>query len=161
MQQTDHCVLLNPHDGAISRRRRGCHADGLTGQAAFAEEVAWRQRRDDRLFPVPGQYRELDLALEDVEYGICRIPLREESLLLLERHDGASISATCEEGLEIEPQGLLASHHINKIAGQGCAVCSKLLTGAQIREFLGSRGLSRAGRYSGVHYALAAHRCIQ
>jgi len=36
--------------------------------------------------------------------------LREERLLLSEPHNGSSVSASCQERLEIEPQGFFTIH---------------------------------------------------
>src|SRR5438445_877541 len=110
MQQPDDGFLLEPHHGAIGRRRRRRHPKVLTGQASLAKEVVWSLHRNDRLFPVSGQHRELDLALENIEHGIGRITLREERLLLLGLQNSSSVSGSFEEGLEVEPQGFLAYH---------------------------------------------------
>src|SRR3990172_5098698 len=119
MQQADDGFLLERHDGAIGRRRRRRHAQGLTGQAAFAKEVVWPQHRDDRLFPVSGQHRQLDLALEDVQYGISRIPLREERLLRSDLENGSPVSLFCEERLEIEPGCALTFSRSHGFASTG------------------------------------------
>src|SRR3990172_1663460 len=134
MQQADDGFLLERHDGAIGRRRRRRHAKGLTGQTAFAKEVVWPQHRDDRLFPLSGQHRQLDLALEDVEYGIGGISLREHLLLLAELHNGSSVSASCEESLEIEPRGAFPSHENRLHASEGSILGKFILRHSTPRE---------------------------
>ena len=61
-----------------TRGRRSPDANRLTGQRAFAEEVAGAEHRDDRLFADAGDHRELDRALLDVPDVVAGVALRED-----------------------------------------------------------------------------------
>src|SRR3990170_2415024 len=111
VQQADHGFLLDPDGGAVGYRRRRRHAKALTGQATLANEGVGPEHGDDRFFPLCGHYRELDLALEDVEYPISKITLCKEGCAFPELDDGSSVPVSCNERLEIKPHGSFLSHN--------------------------------------------------
>lgn len=54
-QKAHHPILVHEEDGAVRRRGRTPHADGLTRQASFAKELAGAQHLKQKIVPV--QYR--------------------------------------------------------------------------------------------------------
>src|SRR5690242_10971451 len=78
MEGENDCPLLQPHDFAFRHCRRSGHAPRLTGQATLTTEFIRPEDCDDGFLPLLGNNRDLDLALLDVEDGICRIALCED-----------------------------------------------------------------------------------
>ena len=111
VQQCHHLVLVNHEDGAGREGLGRAHANRLPGEAAFAEEVAGAQHRDDRLPPCPGQHREADCAVLDVEDGGRRIALRVDPGIAVIGDDRAPQARGIQKLLHVEAprlsQGLL------------------------------------------------------
>src|SRR5438128_4426988 len=51
---------------------------------------------------------ELDLAVLNIEHGICRCPLREDDVLLGALHDRPSLAASGQEGISVHTQASAA-----------------------------------------------------
>ena len=77
MEDTDHGGLLEPHHLAF--RHSGCcrNAPRLSCQATFTAELVRAQDCDDGFLTLLGEHGDLDLALLNVEHGVCWIALRE------------------------------------------------------------------------------------
>src|SRR6185312_16541755 len=74
--------FLEPHDRAFRHRPDGRDPPRLSGQAALTAELLRSKNCDDRLFPLPGNDSDFELALLDVEHGVRGIALLEDSLIL-------------------------------------------------------------------------------
>ena len=70
--------LVHEQDRAVGHGGRAAHANGLAGQAAFAEELARAEHAHDGFPARLGQHRQLDAALLDVEHVLARVALGEE-----------------------------------------------------------------------------------
>ena len=93
-----------------SARGRAPHADGLTRQASFAEELAGAQHRHDRLSARLREHRELHATLLDVQNVLTRVALGEDDVGSPILHDLSRDSRRVEEGLGIERPLLLRFH---------------------------------------------------
>jgi hypothetical protein len=61
------------------------HPQRLAGQASLAEEGSRPEERDDRLFALFGQDRQLDLPSLGEEHSVRRVTLREDHLAVAPR----------------------------------------------------------------------------
>ena len=82
MEQSEHRLFVDADDPGVFDGRRCGQIYRLPGETPFPEKAAWLQYHDDGFFSLRRNHSQLDFACLDVEYGICRIPLREEILLL-------------------------------------------------------------------------------
>jgi hypothetical protein len=82
VKRSDHRGFFNAYKSGIFRGSRRGHAHQLPCQTPFPEKAALLQDCDNSLFALLRDDGELDQALLDIEYGIRRIPLRKENLLL-------------------------------------------------------------------------------
>ena len=73
--------LLNSGKSAISHGNSRCHAQRLTGQASFTEELTGAQSGDNRFLAFLGCNRELHLASQDEEEGIRGLSLHEDGVV--------------------------------------------------------------------------------
>ena len=123
--------FLEPHDRAfrgialtVERLLR------LSGQAALTAELLRGPDCDDRLFPLPGNDSDFELALLDVEHGVRGIALLEDSLILAILGYGSALADLGEKTLWIERR-LSGGHNRHPI---------------RRRRWLAWRGLNRRGR---------------
>lgn len=77
-----HKRLVNFVQSTVRHRNSRCHAQRLPCEASVAEELSCIQSGDNRFFALRGYDRELHLAPSKVEYGIRRLPLRENVTFL-------------------------------------------------------------------------------
>ena len=82
--------------------RSSAHADGLTRQAPFAEELPGAEHRHDRLTAALRQHRELDVSCLDVQHVAARIALGEDDLVATIRDEFPGHPGRVEEGLGVE-----------------------------------------------------------
>ena len=78
VEHSCHHRLLNPGKSAISHCNSRCHAQRLTGQASFTEELTGFQSGDNRFLAFLGCNRELHPASQEEEQGIRRLSLHED-----------------------------------------------------------------------------------
>ena len=72
VQEALHLILVDEEDGAVGRRCCAPHADGLTGEASFAKELAGAQHRHDGLPARLRDHRELHATFLDVQDVLTR-----------------------------------------------------------------------------------------
>ena len=101
-KQAHHLLLVDEEDGAVGRRRRAPHADGLTRQASLAEELARAQHRHDGFAARLREHRELHAALLDVQDVLARIALGEDDLASPILDDRFRNPRGVEEGVRVE-----------------------------------------------------------
>lgn len=110
MQHAVHGVFLYPNDRGVFHADGRLPANLLDAQAGFAEKPLGPQNRDDGLFAGFRDHAELDLALDDMEHGDRRIPLRIDPLFLSGVQNRFSSDDRCEQGLGIERNGSVVWH---------------------------------------------------
>ncbi len=79
MEHAGHQRLIDPYKAAIGDGRGRSNAQWLSGEASFAEKVAAIENGYDRLFALPGGYRNSDLASPDVKDRIRPVSLSEDT----------------------------------------------------------------------------------
>src|SRR5205823_5679076 len=68
------------------------------------------QERDHRLFALLGNDGQLDLALLDIENGVCRIALLKNTNVRLVSRDRSSAVRLVQKRLDVESLGFFGSH---------------------------------------------------
>jgi len=106
LQQASHGLPLHRHDGARLDGDGGPVAEGLAGQAAFAEEVSGPQNGNDRLSANRRLRGHFDAARPDIEDVLARVALREDRVPLPVAHDGPLASRPFEKGRGTEGRRL-------------------------------------------------------
>ena len=110
MEHPAHGGPVDAHDRGAVQGGGGRPAHRLSGEAGFTEKIPAPQHRDDGFFALQGEDRELDPALQDIEHGRGRIPLRKEYLVFLALQRRSAVAGSCEKGLGIEWCGSCAYH---------------------------------------------------
>ena len=111
MEHAHDSRFLEPHDRAICHRPDGRDPPRLSGQAALTAELLRSKDCDDRLFPLPGNDSDFELALLDVEHRVRGIALLEDSLILAILGYGSALADLGEKGLGIERRSSSGGHN--------------------------------------------------
>jgi hypothetical protein len=98
----DNGRLFQPHDDAVRHGRDGCDALRLTGKTSLAEEFIGSEDRDDRFLALLGNDGDLGLAFLDIEHRVSGVPLGEDCLLLLKRHNFPALPEGGEKGIGVK-----------------------------------------------------------
>jgi len=110
MEQADHLPLGNHADPARDHRGRRREAKRLTGQRAFAKEIALAQHSDDRFFAALRQHGQLHAPLLNVKDGVGWVALRVDGGGRPIVHDPAPDAGRIEERCHAELSLLRLDH---------------------------------------------------
>src|SRR5579872_825244 len=113
MESLHHRFLLNAQKLAIGYCRCSSHAERLTCEATFAKKVPLAQDANGCFLSIVGHDRYLHLAALDIKQCVSRIPLREDGLLLCERHNLPSLADGGKERVRVELAFFLDAHKGN------------------------------------------------
>ena len=102
VKDANHLGFFDDERGGGSDGGGGSDADGLAGEAAFAEEIARPQDGDDGFFASFVDDGEPDSALLDVEDVSARVALREDCFFPLEFGDFSGDAGGIEKFLRVE-----------------------------------------------------------
>ena len=102
MKYAYHFFFPNDEDGGWHDGSCRAESNGFTRNGAFAEEIPGAKNRDYGFFATLINDRELYAAFLDIDYGVCRIALREDGLLLAELSDFSRNSYRVQIDLWIE-----------------------------------------------------------
>ena len=102
VEDADHFLFFDDQGGGGSDGRGGADADGLAGQATFAEKITGAQDSDDGFFAGFVDDGEADGAFLDVEHVFADVTLREDCLLFFEFGNFARDAGGIEKILSVE-----------------------------------------------------------
>jgi len=102
VKDANHFLLFDDEDGGGSDGGGGGDAVGLSGEAAFAEEVARAENGDDGFFAGFVDDGEADAAFLDVKNVGAEIALGKDGLFLFEGGDGAGDTGGVEKFLGVK-----------------------------------------------------------
>ena len=109
-EQSEHRLFVDADENGVFDSRRRGQMHRLPGETPFPEKAAWLQYHDDGFFTLWRDHTQHDFPRLDIEYGIRRISLREESLLLRRLQRRFAIANLLEEGLWIKRRHRYDSH---------------------------------------------------
>src|ERR1017187_5651714 len=108
VEHASHYRPLDPDQSAIGHRDSRCDAQRLSCEAAFTEKVTGAEYSNDGFLTLFGCNSQLDLALPDVEDGICRLALPEDFTLRTVLHSSVAASDFFEDCFPIDRQDFLS-----------------------------------------------------
>ncbi len=103
-------ALSMRHDRRFLQGSRCNGARQLPGETGLAEKFSFSQNRNDGFFALAGEHGELDVASQDIEHRVRRIPLRKEDLSLPAPQNLFPAIDLRQECLGVERRGAFASH---------------------------------------------------
>jgi hypothetical protein len=107
MKRLYHDFLMDSQNVAIGNRAGRTHPQPLSGQAAFAEKIAFAQYANRRFLAIAGYDGKLDLAFLDVKDCVSCVALRKHSLLFGKMQSLPACTDGGQEGIGIETKQLL------------------------------------------------------
>ena len=102
MERIHHRSLLDAQNLAIRHGRRRAHAQNLTGQRSLTEKVPLAHNGEGRLLARFRYHGEPDLALLNIEDGVCLISLRKYHLFLGNGEDLSPVANRRKKGIRVE-----------------------------------------------------------
>ena len=108
VEHASHYRPLDLDQSAIGHRDSRCDAQRLSCEAAFTEKVTGAEYSNDGFLTLFGCNSQLDLALPDVEDGICRLALPEDFTLRTVLHSSVAASDFFEDCFPIDRQDFLS-----------------------------------------------------
>lgn len=102
MDRSEYGRIFQSHDDGFRHRRDRRYANPLPGKTSFAEEFIRSYNRDDGFLALLRNDRELGVACLYVEYGIGRLSLRKDDLVLAVITNAPPLSKLGEKRLRID-----------------------------------------------------------
>ena len=108
VEHASHYRPLDPDQSAVGHRGSRCDAQRLTCEAAFTEKVTGVEHSDNGFLTLFGCNSHLDLALPEVEDGICGLALPEDFTLRTILYSSVAASDFSEDCFPINRQDFLS-----------------------------------------------------